>query len=149
MILYFHPMEYMKLFGIIPVSGKDTTLGAGHPAHPDFQTVFIEPQTPKSSKVGAKYLNGHFLDRSAVFTSLDRGPAEISLMAAGHYCGTRFAYQHPEAQCAGLGPSNILYFSLIVCLTYSLATKLYASLLFVKAADQPREAPVIGDFILT
>jgi hypothetical protein len=116
---------------------------------PNFQTVFIERQTPESLNAVARYLDGHFLDRSAIFASIDGGPAEISLMAAGHYYGTRFAYQHPQAEYTGLEPSNILHFSVIACLTYSLITKLHASPVLVSLFTTSVFYDMIRDALLS
>jgi hypothetical protein len=49
MIHYLHHMQCIKLFNVIPLSEKDTTLGAGHSVHfwfqpPDYHEVVCRNQ---------------------------------------------------------------------------------------------------------
>jgi hypothetical protein len=37
MVHCLHPMQCVKYFGIIPISGKDSTFGADHPARQEGQ----------------------------------------------------------------------------------------------------------------
>ncbi|OHT04984.1 hypothetical protein TRFO_27360 [Tritrichomonas foetus] len=104
---------------------------------PFFQTIYIEPQTPESLKKVEDYCNKTCINKTALFTSINGGPAELSLMAAGHYYGTRIAYHQARTQIEGIDVSNILHFSVVASMTYKVTCKLHASPVFMEIYSDP------------
>ena len=99
---------------------------------PFFQTIYIEPQTPESLKKVEEYINRTCINKTALFTSVNAGPIELSLMAAGHYYGTRVAYHQTKAQYEGLNVNNIIHFTIVASMTYKVTSRLHASPVFLE-----------------
>ena len=98
---------------------------------PNFQTLYIEKQTPESLKKVEEYIKHTCINKTALFTSIDGESAELSLMAAGHYYGTRIAYHQAKSQIEGLNDENILHFAIVASMTYKVTNRLHAAPVFL------------------
>jgi hypothetical protein len=106
--------------------------------NPNFEKLVIEQQNEQSLAKVADYLAIHFPDKNALCKSINGGAAELSLMAAGHYYGTRAAFQQSQPEYEGQDERTIMYFGTIPWVTYSVTAKEPASPVLIALFCEPR-----------
>ena len=114
---------------------------------PNLQTLYIEEQTEESLEAMFAYFERSFVDKATLFKSIDGKGPELSLMTAGHYFGTRLAYNQQPAEYEGLNPRNILHFVIVACITYSVTTRLHAAPVLLSVFTNDKYYPMITEAV--